>query len=125
MSVIFVTHDIGAAVEIADRMAIMYAGRIVEEGAVADDHRPPLPPLHALACWPPPWSPRMRGRPLPAIPGAPPDLGQLPAGCAFAARCPAASAQCLLQVPVTVATGPHPVACWHPLSTGASLRAAA
>jgi len=114
MSVIFVTHDIGAAVEISDRLAIMYAGRIVEQGVVADVMARPLHP-YTQGLMASTVVTGMRGQPLRAIPGAPPDLSNLPAGCAFAARCPGASAQCLQQVPLTVTTGPHPVACWHPL----------
>ena len=124
MSVIFVTHDIGAAVEISDRLAIMYAGRIVEQGAVADVIARPLHP-YTQGLMASTVVTGMRGRPLAAIPGTPPDLGQLPAGCAFTARCPAASAQCLRQVPVTVTTGHHPVACWHPLAAATPLPVAA
>ena len=124
MSVIFVTHDIGAAVEISDRLAIMYAGRIVEQGAVADVMARPLHP-YTQGLMASTVVTGMRGQPLRAIPGAPPDLSQLPAGCAFAARCSAASAQCLRQVPGTVTTGPHPVACWHPLAAATPLPVAA
>src|SRR5450432_3733217 len=81
MSVIFVTHDIGAAVEVSDRLAVMYAGRIVEEGAVEEIVESARHPYTAalLAAT---VSPSSRGRMLPAIPGAPPDLARLPAGCA-------------------------------------------
>jgi peptide/nickel transport system ATP-binding protein len=86
MAVIFVTHDIGVAVEICDRMAVMYAGRIVETGTLRDVVKAPAHPytrgllastIHGAS----------RGTRLEAIPGAPPRLDRLPAGCAFAPRC--------------------------------------
>jgi len=86
LSVILVTHDIGVAVEVADRIAVMYAGRIVEIGPVREVIRNPSHPYtqgllasraeHALS-----------GDRLDAIPGSPPDLAALPPGCAFAPRC--------------------------------------
>src|SRR6516225_5607500 len=86
MAVLFVTHDVGVAVEISDRIAVMYAGRFVETGPVRAIIREPQHPytkgllastVHGA----------MRGRRLEAIPGAPPNLAALPPGCAFAARC--------------------------------------
>ena len=88
MGMIFVTHDLGVAGEVADRIAVMYAGRFVEEGPVGAVMRAPLHPyaqgllgatVHAGA----------RGNRLTTIPGAPPNLEyHLPTGCAFAPRCP-------------------------------------
>src|SRR5262245_12755483 len=85
MSVSFVTHDVGVSVEIADRLAVMYAGRFVETGpteAVIRRARHPYTEglLGSTVTV-------ERGRRLPAIPGAPPDLRALPPGCAFAPRC--------------------------------------
>jgi peptide/nickel transport system ATP-binding protein len=93
MSVIFVTHDIGAAVEVVDRIAVMYAGRIVEENAVDRIVSAPRHPYTAglLAST---VSSAHRGHALPTIGGAPPDLSALPAGCAFAGRCDAVTARC-------------------------------
>jgi peptide/nickel transport system ATP-binding protein len=97
MGMIFVTHDLGVACEIADDVAVMYAGRFVEEGPVAPFVAAPLHPysrgllgatVHAEA----------RDR-LSAIAGAPPDPADLPPGCAFAPRCTLASAECLSAVP--------------------------
>jgi peptide/nickel transport system ATP-binding protein len=93
LSVIFVTHDIGVAVEIADRIAVMYAGRIVEEGPVASMIRAPRHPytqglLAARVEKAPP------GSRLTTIPGSPPDLADLPAGCAFRDRCTKAVDAC-------------------------------
>ena len=113
MSVIFVTHDIGAAVEVADRIAVMYAGRIVEENAVADILAAPRHPYTAglLAST---VSAAHRGHVLPTIAGAPPDLAALPPGCAFAARCAAATARCLAQQPALQRHGSTALACWNP-----------
>lgn len=86
MGVIFVTHDIGVAVEVSDRLAVMYAGSFVETGSVADiirDARHPysrgLLAANLVGAVP--------GTRLEAVPGAPPALSALPNGCAFAPRC--------------------------------------
>lgn len=98
MGVIFVTHDLGVAGEIADRVAVMYAGRFVESGMVEEVMKRPLHPytqglmgstVHA----------GLRGTRLAAIPGAPPDLARLPPGCAFAPRCAFAEDACRASVP--------------------------
>ncbi|MFO1151510.1 MAG: ABC transporter ATP-binding protein [Alsobacter sp.] len=111
LSIIFVTHDIGVAVEVADRIAVMYAGRIVETGAVRDVMRAPRHPYtrgllasrvgHAR-----------KGERLRTISGAPPDLSQLPPGCAFAPRCPLAAEACRSDPPPLVERMPgHACAC--------------
>jgi len=115
MSVIFVTHDIGAAVEVADRIAVMYAGRIVEMGDVAQVVRQPMHP-YTQGLLASTVKAEDRGKPLMAVPGSPPDLSNLPQGCSFAARCSQASAQCLAQVPVTVQQASSALACWHPVA---------
>jgi len=98
MGVIFVTHDLGVAGEIADRVAVMYAGRFIEEGPVGALMRAPLHPyaqgllgatVHA----------GLRGTRLTTIPGAPPNLERLPKGCAFAPRCTFVEEACLPKVP--------------------------
>jgi peptide/nickel transport system ATP-binding protein len=115
MAMIFVTHDIGAAVEVADRIAVMYAGRIVEEGRVGDIIAAPRHP-YTQGLLASTVSASSRGAQLPVIRGAPPDLAMLPAGCAFAARCDRVEAQCLAQVPETTVTGDRRLACWNPLT---------
>lgn len=114
MSVIFVTHDIGAAVEVADRIAVMYAGRIVEQGPVTQIVRHPRHPYTAglLAS-----SVGMenRGEILSAVPGAPPDLAFLPPGCSFAPRCASADERCHRECPPVVSRGTESVACFHPV----------
>jgi peptide/nickel transport system ATP-binding protein len=114
MSVIFVTHDIGAAIEVADRVAVMYAGRILEEGPVARIVRQPCHPYTAglLAST---VGPGHRGQPLQAIPGAPPDLANLPGGCSFAPRCTRAGSQCASAVPPLLSGAGGRLACWHPI----------
>ncbi len=98
MGVIFVTHDLGVAGEVADRVAVMYAGRFIEEGPVGALMSSPLHPyaqgllgatVHA----------GVRGKRLTTIPGAPPDLAEVPKGCAFAPRCSEAEPLCLSAVP--------------------------
>lgn len=114
MSMIFVTHDIGAAVEVADRIAVMYAGRMVEQGPVAQIVQQPRHPYTAglLASS---VGAEHRGRPLRAIPGAPPDLAALPTGCAFAPRCDQASELCRRERPPLRHQGAQSLACWQPL----------
>jgi peptide/nickel transport system ATP-binding protein len=117
MTVIFVTHDLGVAAQIADKVAVMYAGRIVEYGTASDVLLKPAHPytrgmmastIHA----------DMRGRDIEAIPGSPPDLRALPGGCAFAPRCSRAAPDCVAIVPDRVAlAGEHYACCIH-LDTG-------
>jgi len=101
MGVIFVTHDLGVAAEIADRVAVMYAGRIVETGTVREVLGNPKHPytqgmlsstVHG----------DMRGKDIEAIPGSPPDLRALPSGCSFAPRCKFADAECRAGLPPEV-----------------------
>ena len=90
---IFVSHDLPTVAKVCDRIAVMYAGRIVEVGeahAVLDD------PLHPYTRALVEAVPRIRGprRKLRSIPGDPPDLHHPPSGCSFHPRCPAAFADC-------------------------------
>ena len=98
MGTIFVTHDLGVASEIADRIAVMYAGRVVEEGPVADVLANPLHP-YTQGLMASTVHGQDRDRDIDAIPGSPPDLRQLPAGCAFAPRCRFASSACVSEQP--------------------------
>jgi peptide/nickel transport system ATP-binding protein len=114
LSVIFVTHDIGVAAEVADRIAVMYAGRIVEEGAVADVIRTPRHPYTCGLLGARVELARGRDR-LVTIPGAPPDLSSLPPGCAFMPRCDRASEECRTVVPALAPRdGAGYVACLRP-----------
>lgn len=114
MSVIFVTHDIGAAVEVADRIAVMYAGRIVEQGPVAQIVRQPRHP-YTTGLLASSVATESRGKPLLAVPGSPPDLASLPPGCSFAPRCAGSSAQCRSERPPVLSRGDQTLACWHPV----------
>jgi peptide/nickel transport system ATP-binding protein len=112
LSVIFVTHDIGAAVEVADRIAVMYAGRIVEEGSVGDLIRAPHHPYTIGLLKSRAHGALAKGSRLEAIPGAPPDLADLPTGCAFAPRCPLAIDPCHAAPPPALAVAPgHTARC--------------
>jgi peptide/nickel transport system ATP-binding protein len=98
MGMIFVTHDLGVAAEIADTVAVMYAGRIVESGPVARVLQAPAHPYTAgLLASTVHGQPRERD--IDAIPGSPPDLRRLPPGCSFAPRCPRRTADCRLSFP--------------------------
>lgn len=106
LTVILVTHDIGVAVEVADRVAVMYAGRIVETGPVREIIRNPRHP-YTQGLLASRGHDAMSGARLDAIPGAPPDLAALPPGCAFAPRCRFSAAACLAEAPGSVAVGPQ------------------
>nr|WP_233171144.1 ABC transporter ATP-binding protein [Herbaspirillum sp. ASV7] len=99
LSIVFVTHDIGAAVEVADRIAVMYAGRIVEQGPAAQLLAQPRHPYTMSLLQSRSHGALQKGQRLQTIPGAPPDLSNLPPGCAFAPRCSYAVAACQAQQP--------------------------
>lgn len=111
MAVIFVTHDMGVAAEISDKVAVMYAGRLVESGTTEEVLLSPRHPytngllqstLHA----------GMRGKPLNGIKGSPPNLRDLPDACAFAPRCDSAIPACLDGVPGSTNLGrTHEASC--------------
>ncbi len=92
-AVLFITHDFGVVSEICDRVAVMYAGRIVEIGPTEEVLAAPAHPYtrKLIDCVPVLGEPKRR---LDAIPGLPPVVNRLPAGCAFAERCPHARAAC-------------------------------
>jgi peptide/nickel transport system ATP-binding protein len=106
LSVVFVTHDIGAAVEVADRIAVMYAGRIVEEGTARELIRSPRHPYTIALLKSRAHGAMTRGTRLETIGGAPPDLSALPQGCSFAARCSLATNACLAAQPPVVELAP-------------------
>ena len=109
-AVIFITHDLGVVAGLADRVAVMYAGRLVEIGPVADVFAEPAHPYtRALLAS----LPRLEqnGR-LAPVPGQPPSLFDLPPGCAFHPRCPAAEIRCRLAPPPLMSFAPgRAVAC--------------
>lgn len=112
LGIIFVTHDIGAAVEVADRIAVMYAGRIVEEGTAEQLIRNPRHPYTMALLQSRSHGAMERGQPLQTIPGVPPDLTAIPPGCAFAPRCRFATDDCLSDVPAALQVEPgHQARC--------------
>jgi len=117
MSVLFITHNLGVVAEIADRVAVMYAGRIVEQGTVAAVFARPLHPytIALLASLPRvAEGGRDPAHRLAAIPGQVPSAAALPAGCAYAPRCSRASEICRHTVPPSEpALQGHDVRCHH------------
>src|SRR6267142_2271058 len=111
LALVFVTHDLGIVAKLCDRVAVMYAGRIVELGRTRDIFNRPRHPyaVGLLSCLPT----LRRGRePLTAIEGQPPDLAAVPAGCAFAPRCGLAAPACHQTRPgLEDVGGEHLVAC--------------
>ncbi|MEU4241174.1 ABC transporter ATP-binding protein [Actinoplanes sp. NPDC026619] len=118
-SVVFITHDLSLLVEFSNRIAIMYGGRIVEEAPAGSIYRDALHPYSKglLGSFPALRGPR---RELTGIPGSPPDLAGMPAGCSFHPRCPKAFEPCSTAIPVlgrpeTPDGAGRSVACWlHP-----------
>jgi peptide/nickel transport system ATP-binding protein len=118
-AVILITHDLGMIAENADRVVVMYAGRIVEQAGVGDLFTQPRHPYTTglLAAIPrldtPPGASAARPR-LSEIAGTVPSLLGLPAGCAFAPRCPYATDCCRADIPPLEEKRPgHWAACWH------------
>lgn len=114
MSVLLVTHDMGVAAEIADRVVVMYAGRVVEQGTPDQlFHHPRHPYTRGLlASIPRVVGPRTRL--LPSIRGSVPEPARLPGGCAFHPRCPLAQDRCLQEdPPLEESAAGGAVACWR------------
>jgi len=112
LAMIFVTHNLGIVARMCDRVAVMYAGRIAEIGPVRAILRDPAHPYTRALVESIPRLGGHRGR-LTAIEGQPPDLAALPAGCAFAPRCPAAMDRCRAEAPPAIALGAgHLARCW-------------
>jgi len=86
-AVILITHDMGVVAEVADRINVMYAGRLVEEGQVDEIFKNPVHPYTIGLLQSVPRVDQLRGTRLKAIPGQPPSLISLPGGCAFESRC--------------------------------------
>jgi peptide/nickel transport system ATP-binding protein len=111
LALVFVTHDLGIVAKLCDRVAVMYAGRIVELGRTRDIFNHPRHPyaVGLLNCLPT----LRRGRePLTAIEGQPPDLANVPTGCSFTPRCPIAEPRCgEKRPPLEPVDGEHLVAC--------------
>jgi peptide/nickel transport system ATP-binding protein len=110
-AVLFITHDLSLLIELADSIAVMYAGRLVERAPANDLFHAPRHPytVGLLNSFPP-----MHGewRKLTGIPGSPPDLRQPPSGCSFHPRCPQAFAPCPTDEPTLRTIEDRAVSCW-------------
>jgi peptide/nickel transport system ATP-binding protein len=111
LGVIFVTHDIGVAVEVSDRVGVMYAGKLVELASVEQMVDTPKHP-YSRGLLASTVHDGMRGQRLEAIPGAPPDLADVPTACSFAPRCKFVEPKCLSAPPPLASVGDsHLVRC--------------
>jgi oligopeptide transport system ATP-binding protein len=116
-SVILITHDLGVVAGLADRVAVMYAGRIVETGLAADVFASPQHPYTRGLLRSIPRLDRQTTGALTSIPGLPPDLSTLPAGCPFRPRCEAAMDRCAVEFPPQLVLGPErDVYCWDAMA---------
>ena len=113
LALVLITHDFGVVARLCDRVAVMYAGRIVETGTTAEVLARPRHPYtrRLIACVPEPGGGR---RTLDAIPGLPPPLDALPPGCAFAPRCDRTQAACRRGEIALRQDGAHAVRCLFP-----------
>ncbi|MBB5688057.1 oligopeptide/dipeptide ABC transporter ATP-binding protein [Roseomonas alkaliterrae] len=114
-AVLLITHDLAVIAETAHRVAVMYAGRIVEEAPVGSLFAAPRHPYTRGLLASIPLIARERPETLPEIPGMVPGPGDRPAGCAFAPRCGRALPRCAQDVPPFAPLAPgHHAACWNP-----------
>ena len=113
-AVLLITHDMGVVAETCDRVAVMYAGRVVEIGPVDEVVRRPAHPYTAGLMASVPSLDDARGR-LAQIAGALPRLDAIPSGCAFHARCPKASPRCAAERPELALVHRTRAACWWPI----------
>jgi peptide/nickel transport system ATP-binding protein len=114
-SLIWITHDLSVVAGLADDIAVMYAGRIVEKGPVSDVLDAPLHPYTAGLIGSVP-SRNRRGEPLRQIPGMTPSLLNLPPGCAFRTRCPRAAEACLAEPAIRDLLPGREVRCFRPMN---------
>jgi oligopeptide/dipeptide ABC transporter ATP-binding protein len=111
LSIILITHNLGMVAEIADRLAVMYAGKIVELGTAEQVYHNPLHPYTygLINCVP---NINIDQKELVTMPGNPPDLVTPPSGCPFAERCPHVMEMCEDMPPLVEREEAHTVACW-------------
>jgi len=119
LAILLITHDLGIAAEIADRVVVMYAGRVAEQAPVREIFGRPWHPYTRglLRSAVPGGGNRSR---LVPIPGVIPRLGELPSGCRFHPRCTAASSRCEVESPPARLEGAREVSCWHPVDGAAA-----
>ncbi len=114
LAVVWITHDLGVVARIAERVLVMYAGRVAEQAATTDLFARPTHPYSAgLVSSIPPMGATDRG-PLPQIGGTPVRLTDLPPGCPFGPRCPQRVDRCTRDEPDLLPRGPSRAACWVP-----------
>ncbi|MGN7399417.1 ABC transporter ATP-binding protein [Cytobacillus praedii] len=113
MSILLITHDIGVAAEMADRIIIMYAGKVMEIADTKDIFDQPLHPYSKGLLESVPKMNGERGVPLKSIKGSIPSLNEIPSGCRFSPRCPFATDKCHTEEPLLEMRGDRQVACWH------------
>jgi peptide/nickel transport system ATP-binding protein len=113
-AILLITHDMGVVADVADRMAVMYAGNVVEDGsvdAIFEEQKHPYTRLLLSTI------PKLDGSDaksfLPTIEGTVPDIGAWPEGCRFSTRCPLADDACLKAPPLSPAGPNRHSACWH------------
>ncbi len=111
VAIIFITHDFGIVAKMCDRVAVMYAGKIVETGTVRDVFNAPAHPYtRALIASLPDLDDDAER--LPTVRGQPPEPLDLPVGCSFAPRCPAVHDRCVVDPPLLAAGEGHSARCW-------------
>ncbi len=114
VALVLISHDVTVVAEVCDRVLVMYAGRIVEDLPAADLHTGARHPYTRALVAAVPNMETDLDRPLAVIPGRPVDPADVPAGCAYAARCPLASARCREEdPPLESDSSGRRVACWH------------
>nr|WP_202432618.1 ABC transporter ATP-binding protein [Streptomyces sp. SID7804] len=112
MAVVLITHDLAVVAQRADDVVVMYAGTVVEQGPVHDVFTSPRHPYTRGLLDSVPEDAE-RGRPLPAVPGSPPELSAVPPGCVFQARCPMVRERCVRERPSLRGTGDGRSAACH------------
>jgi len=118
MAMMLITHDLGVVAQTADRIAVMYAGQVVEEGRLNSVFSAPRHPYTAALIASVPDEAAPASRRLPAISGMVPALDRLPGGCRFHPRCPHADERCRQEPPELDRSGASAVRCHRPLHEG-------
>ncbi len=114
VALMIITHNLGIVARYADRVNVMYAGRVVERGGASEIYRRPAHPYTAGLLRSVPRLDQPRGAPLVPIPGNPPDPSALPSGCSFRPRCGYATEECAQAAPpLFEASASHETACFH------------
>jgi peptide/nickel transport system ATP-binding protein len=116
MGIVFVTHDLGVVAQFCDRVAVMYAGRIVESARVAELFRAPRHPYTRALLASTPTLESPKDQLLATIEGMVPSPGERGTGCSFAPRCTQASARCREESPELIEADSRSLACFHPVS---------